>query len=348
MDLATLSQVTPLYLIFTLKKTNFKNMKRSAPILFSFAFFMLFFTNYSSASINVSIDTPRGFWSDGSTWQTGIVPNNSNCYDTILINTPVYIGSQISVNTCGAIVFIVEDTLIFKSGFKLDLPAGSAFIVRDSGYVYPEGNGNSNQIFIGNTEYWRSSDGPLHGNVYLDVSYISIEVSHSDGMTYLEWRTATETNNDYFIVQESLNGTDFEEVARIRGAGNSHKEQQYRFELPRILDQVYFYRLAQVDFDGSTELSDILVLDPSQYNSIDVKLWADGGKLHINLSDIYLPDDLKLYLIDATGKVVLSSLFNNEVHSEFDITQFMPGFYYCMISTPNEVLATRTLSVSRP
>ncbi len=67
----------------------------------------------------------------------------------------------------------------------------------------------------------------------------------------LQWKTSSETNNDYFAIERSIDGKLFHEIARIPGAGNSNNENSYRY-----LDQTpnssknYFYRLKQSDQTG--------------------------------------------------------------------------------------------------
>ncbi|MBK9320616.1 MAG: hypothetical protein IPM91_18695 [Bacteroidetes bacterium] len=47
----------------------------------------------------------------------------------------------------------------------------------------------------------------------------------------LQWVTATETNNDYFTIEKSLNGTSFEIIGNIDGAGNSTTLKHYLLKI---------------------------------------------------------------------------------------------------------------------
>ena len=53
--------------------------------------------------------------------------------------------------------------------------------------------------------------------------------SYYDEQIKLEWQTATEENNDFFTVEYSLNGIDFNEVANEKGAGNSQVVNTYHY-----------------------------------------------------------------------------------------------------------------------
>jgi len=74
----------------------------------------------------------------------------------------------------------------------------------------------------------------------------------------LEWKTASEINTSHVIVQRSVNGADFHNIARVDAAGNSTTLQQYSFTDYAILSTNNYYRLEQVDADGLIRYSDII------------------------------------------------------------------------------------------
>ena len=74
----------------------------------------------------------------------------------------------------------------------------------------------------------------------------------------LDWSTASERNNDYFTIERSASGQDFEEVARVDGAGNSVSTVNYTDRDPWPLPGTSFYRLRQTDFDGTTSVSNMV------------------------------------------------------------------------------------------
>ncbi|MBK9423627.1 MAG: hypothetical protein IPN54_05800 [Bacteroidetes bacterium] len=67
----------------------------------------------------------------------------------------------------------------------------------------------------------------------------------------VEWVTATEINNDYYIVERSSDGTDFEMVEVVPGAGNSNFLINYFIFDKDPFSGKSYYRLKQVDFDGA-------------------------------------------------------------------------------------------------
>lgn len=95
----------------------------------------------------------------------------------------------------------------------------------------------------------------------LPVSLIFFHAKNQSGAITIEWATAMERNFDEFILERSSNGTQFYEIARLKGSGNSNTKNEYAYQdnLP-IIGRVY-YRLSALDFDGYIETFRIIKAD---------------------------------------------------------------------------------------
>ena len=87
-----------------------------------------------------------------------------------------------------------------------------------------------------------------------DLNPLPVELTEfsgecKDGNISLTWTTASEINNDYFIVEKSENMKDFSFVSKITGSGNSNTVNSYSTTDYSDLQSTY-YRLTQTDFDG--------------------------------------------------------------------------------------------------
>ena len=89
-------------------------------------------------------------------------------------------------------------------------------------------------------------------NIILPIELLSFDASLVTEGVALDWITVSEINNDYMAVERSLDGREFREIGRINGKGTTYEEQSYRFidRLPAA--GLNYYRLRQVDFDGTT------------------------------------------------------------------------------------------------
>ena len=119
----------------------------------------------------------------------------------------------------------------------------------------------------GNTLYFRANDDNLmgaelwkYGPIILPIELAFFDATKIDANALLDWTTATETNNDRFIIERSTNGSTFEAIGVVDGAGNSNTNISYQFVDDNPNTGINYYRLKQVDFDGQFENSEIRTL----------------------------------------------------------------------------------------
>lgn len=67
----------------------------------------------------------------------------------------------------------------------------------------------------------------------------------------LQWQTITETNNDYFTIERSLDGLNWTDIQHVKGAGNSLSIKNYQYADKNIISDLMYYRLKQTDYNGN-------------------------------------------------------------------------------------------------
>ncbi|MBT8196574.1 MAG: hypothetical protein KJO64_09095, partial [Bacteroidia bacterium] len=97
--------------------------------------------------------------------------------------------------------------------------------------------------------------------VVLPIELVYFKAFNNDGVNSIHWMTATEVNNDFFTLERSNNGTDFEIIAIMQGAGNSNSPITYSYEDRTFDAGTNYYRLTQTDFDGTSESFDVIDID---------------------------------------------------------------------------------------
>ena len=121
----------------------------------------------------------------------------------------------------------------------------------------------------------------------LPVNLISFSGSPFSSNINLLWQTNREINNDYFEIQRSRTGQNFETIGRVNGQGDYKSSFNYTFfdEQP-IIGQNY-YRLKQNDFDGSFAFSKIInvFFEPTNYISIYPNPIKEGEILQIEKAE---------------------------------------------------------------
>ncbi len=80
----------------------------------------------------------------------------------------------------------------------------------------------------------------------------------------LSWETASERNNDFFTVERSTDGLNFESRGKVKGSGSSFTNTRYNFSDVAIEGDVVYYRLRQTDVSGRSEVSKIIVAGCSE------------------------------------------------------------------------------------
>ncbi len=97
--------------------------------------------------------------------------------------------------------------------------------------------------------------------VALPVKLVSFTAENINNQyVSLHWSTAIEQNNAYFEVERSENGSEFKEMLVVKAAGNSNSLQYYSSEDSHPTDGVNYYRLKQVDLDGKTAYSPVIMV----------------------------------------------------------------------------------------
>ncbi|MEM6734950.1 MAG: T9SS type A sorting domain-containing protein [Bacteroidota bacterium] len=173
----------------------------------------------------------------------------------------------------------------------------------------------------------------------LPVELLSFSGEIIDNVTRLEWETATEINNDYFEVQHSLDGVEFEVVGIVDGNGNSNELISYDFTHRSPSFGANYYRLRQVDFDGEFEIHTLLrLMNDFIKEGIDVIIYPNPGsaaKLYVKIlsGDDHTP--INVSISNLTGKIfyqrVLSGGLNIDEALEMG-KQMTPGVYLVEIS----------------
>jgi len=88
------------------------------------------------------------------------------------------------------------------------------------------------------------------------VEMRSFEASVSEDQIILSWTTVSESNNYGFDVQRKTASNDYwETIGFVAGAGTNNSPKIYNYIDEKISENHYFYRLKQIDFDGSADFS---------------------------------------------------------------------------------------------
>jgi len=145
----------------------------------------------------------------------------------------------------------------------------------------------------------------------LPVELTGFSGEERDCQTQLTWSTATESNSSHFVIERSKSGDNFVSVGRVDAAGNSVVPISYSFSDNNI--GVAYYRLKQVDIDGTHSYSDIIRVastcldDVTNGDIFDVYPNPVHSQQQVNI-ELYskVNETAQIKVMDINGRVVLS------------------------------------------
>ena len=154
---------------------------------------------------------------------------------------------------------------------------------------YPTGNGTRTSIRP-NMRFMFYSGGALPITL---LSFTGEIINDIPPHALLNWRVASQINNDYFSILHSVDGYEWIEVGQINGAGNANTEISYEFLDGGVEEGWNYYKLKQTDYDGaSDEFNPIsLLLKPDKnhivkiYNQVGQEIDENTKGIHINMWD---------------------------------------------------------------
>lgn len=165
----------------------------------------------------------------------------------------------------------------------------------------------------------------------------------------IHWQTASETNNDYFILEKSNGIDEFYEIARPQGAGYSNILVDYNFVDNQMFAGENYYRLKQVDFDGKTTTYNIINLNCDGYVKGQTIMYAYPNPFKDELNVVIENMDkgeFTLEILDDLGRVVYlekCTAVSSEYRTSLKLNDLRPAVYNLRGKSEKNVLNTRVV-----
>lgn len=166
------------------------------------------------------------------------------------------------------------------------------------------------------------------------VELVNFSATSLNDVVYLNWATATELNNSGFIVErKNLENEEYQLIVFIKGKGNSSELTNYSFTDRPGTSKAY-YRLKQVDLDGTIKVLKVVEVDLNTISDFSLMQnypnpFNPSTKINFNLK---VDSNIKLKLFDALGQQVTllsSGTFSKGLHSmSFDFSNYSGGVYF--------------------
>lgn len=160
----------------------------------------------------------------------------------------------------------------------------------------------------------------------LPVELVSFELENTKNQSKLVWTTASEINNEYFLIEKSDDGYHWQAIDKVPGSGNSSQLITYEYSIPNLhLDRDAYWRLKQVDYDGKFDYSHTVFSKGKEFTTDELKLYPNPAQnsLKIGLAALET-ENYNVNIYDNTGKKVF---VGNKASENMDISMLQAGMY---------------------
>jgi hypothetical protein len=184
---------------------------------------------------------------------------------------------------------------------------------------------------IDDFSWWTAAE----DGAFLPIELLNFEAYLKDGVVQIDWSTASEENNDYFEIERSLDLKEWSSIAKVDGQGNSTHTTHYSISDDVNADGVYYYRLRQVDFNGTVSYSGIEKVMIGLLKDLIVSVYPNpsADNLFIQVEGDYDIATVQIYnalglLVEAEYEIVSNNIYRCDFTDD-------PGCYYLKIIFKN-------------
>ena len=193
-------------------------------------------------------------------------------------------------------------------------------------------------------------------NGILPVTLLDFSVTEEGDRVVLKWVTAEELNSECFKVERSFDGMRYDQITRLEAAGTTTETTYYEYEDMEVFgDRTVYYRLKQMDFDGSLFCSSVEVINRSaalkQPIVISPNPIPSNECLNIKLGSLEdrVYENLQLVIYNTLGEVVARKIEVDPIASGedtfIDFPNVAPGTYFLSIFNEQKKVADQKILV---
>ncbi len=267
-----------------------------------------------------------------------------------------FFGPNVSCNSLGAPIRCSDAGVTGTTG----LGNGAVDVVEDvngNGWLAPM-NVTAGEVYVLNVDRWSPGGNGytlnFGGTASLDCTPLPVqlldftaEYNRDNNVVELYWHTESEINSDYFIVETSTDGKNYEKLIEIDGAGNTSYETEYLTNDYQPKSGINYYKLTQVDFQGKKrELKKVSVYVEKKPEYTISLIPNPASKQTIIKYENTKAETVEIFVYDSFGKIVFKTKTESiEGINNFNlnINDFDNGIYMVAVSTSTGLLKTKLI-----
>ncbi len=177
----------------------------------------------------------------------------------------------------------------------------------------------------------------LDGVFPLPINLVDFTVSEKTGNALINWSTSVEIINREFVIERSLDGTHFTAIGTTKPSLTAFSKKAYSFtdwNIGSLGVNKIFYRLRQLDKDGSATVSRIVALTIKGSKLFALKIIGNPATSFLTVEISGNNDKVQLGIRDVNGRSLsLSSTYNGNGFVSLPISNLKPGIYFLVAET---------------
>lgn len=165
----------------------------------------------------------------------------------------------------------------------------------------------------------------------LPVDFVDFHILNEHHQVQINWKTENEKDNDYFAIERSIDGKNFQEIGRIDREGNHSRLQSFQFSDTNPIDGISYYRVKQVDHDGDITLTNLKSVSRNldQLISIYPNPASDAAIVQV-LTEA--SEKVSLRILNASGLDIETIDFETNMKKSFG-EKLSSGLYFLEITS---------------
>ncbi len=264
-------------------------------------------------------------------------------------------GGYTQVNS-GSVFSIPNDNVFRNYRFIYTPCDGIGMLLVDNTLIWMNDGPDNRDMYWNTTddvEFGRGMDGTGSNRAMVDnlivgevncsplpVDFLTISAELLEDRTVsVNWSCETETNNSHYIIQRKIDTLSWKDVGSIDGAGNSTQVLFYNFIDLEPLDNLSYYRVKQVDYDGQFTYSPIASVE---INTTRLKVYPNPSNGHFIID--YSADnqiDNEYFIYDYFGRTIFKGFLQNNKEVALDLSEQPEGIYFVKVGENVERIVKR-------
>ena len=183
----------------------------------------------------------------------------------------------------------------------------------------------------------------------LPIELINFEATCLNNNINIEWCTASEKENDFFTIEQSIDGANFNSIGKVYGNGTTQEKHCYKFITPSISSELNYFRLTQTDNHKQTTSSKIISTKTCNESKSNILLANNGSEKVGVILNTDSEKPLQLYVHNSLGELIDKKDiqpvkgYNNIV---VELNNVSNALYYVSVYNVSEKLISKKIVIT--